>query len=153
MNTATVMWGVKNGDPDWMETILSTQPERFEEVKAMARRDGWGRFRVARINLDKPPDFAKTVGKPRGRTTLSGVERVLSGRAQVERPGDPIIPWVKKLARVLMEKMGRPPSETALADKHYEELVDEAREQAEIWKTEGRDDLVSRLSTLLKTDF
>lgn len=61
VNTTTVMWGVKKGDPDWMETILSTQPERFEEVKAMARRDGWGRFRVATINLTEPPDFAKTV--------------------------------------------------------------------------------------------
>jgi len=61
MDTTTVLWGVKEGDEDWRETVLCTQPERFEAVKAMATRDGWGRFRVATINLTKPPDFTKAV--------------------------------------------------------------------------------------------
>lgn len=56
-----VMWGVKTGDPDWMETVLCTQPERFEEVKATATKDGWGRFRIATIDMTGLPDFAGTV--------------------------------------------------------------------------------------------
>jgi hypothetical protein len=61
MGRQAVLWGVKDGDPDWMETVLCTQPERFNEVKKMARRDGWGRFRVAVIDLTKAPDFKKTI--------------------------------------------------------------------------------------------
>ncbi len=56
-----VLFGVKNGDEDWKETVLCTQPERFEVVKKLAAKDGWGRFRIATIDLSAPPDFAKTV--------------------------------------------------------------------------------------------
>lgn len=75
-NAATVLWGVKEGDEDWMETILSTQPERFEAVKAMAARDGWGRFRVATIDLTTTPDFTKAVkaSPKRRRSSLSGLD-------------------------------------------------------------------------------
>jgi len=58
---ATVLWGVKDGDEDWQETVLCTQPERFEEVKATAKRDGWGRFRTATVDLTTPPDFKGAV--------------------------------------------------------------------------------------------
>jgi len=64
MNT-TVLWGVRNGDEDWKETVLCTQPERFDEVKIMATRDGWGRFRVATIDLTVAPDFTKAVRRAR----------------------------------------------------------------------------------------
>jgi hypothetical protein len=56
-----VLFGVRDGDEDWRETVLCTQPSRFEEVKVQAARDGWGRFRVARIDLSAPPDFGGTV--------------------------------------------------------------------------------------------
>lgn len=56
-----VLFGVKVGDPDWKEAVLCTQPERFEAVKAIAKRDGWGRFRVATIDLSAPPDFSRSV--------------------------------------------------------------------------------------------
>jgi hypothetical protein len=58
---ATVLWGVKEGDEDWQETILCTQPDRIEAVKEIAKRDGWGRFRVAVVDLTTPPDFSKAV--------------------------------------------------------------------------------------------
>lgn len=42
-----ILWGVKNGDEDWQEVILSTKPETFEAVKKLAAADGFGRFRTA----------------------------------------------------------------------------------------------------------
>ena len=63
--SAKVLWGVKNGDEDWKETVLCTQPERFEEVKILAARDGWGRFRVSAVDLSTPPDFTKTLKRKR----------------------------------------------------------------------------------------
>jgi len=56
-----VLWGVLEGNEDWQEELLSTNPDRFEEIKAMAARDGFGRFRIARVDLNRPPDFAATV--------------------------------------------------------------------------------------------
>lgn len=61
MKNETVLWGVKNGDEDWQESILCTDPKRFAEVKTLAAKDGWGRFRTATIDLTTPPDFRKTV--------------------------------------------------------------------------------------------
>ncbi len=62
-NIETVMWGVKDGDEDWQEVILSTQPERFETVKVLAAKDGFGRFRIAVVDLSTPPNFAKTINR------------------------------------------------------------------------------------------
>ena len=56
-----VLYGVKAGDEDWQEQILSTAPENFKRIKELAAKDGFGRFRVARIDLTAPPDFGKTV--------------------------------------------------------------------------------------------
>lgn len=58
---ATVLWGVKTGDPDWMETVLCTIPEKFDLVKKLAAKDGWGRFRIATIDLTVVPDFTKAL--------------------------------------------------------------------------------------------
>lgn len=64
MQQETVLWGVRNGNEDWQEEILSTNPQRFEEIKKMAAKDGFGRFRTATVNLDTPPNFfAGTVGE------------------------------------------------------------------------------------------
>lgn len=56
-----VLFGVKVGDEAWKETVLCTQPARFAEVKKLAAKDGWGRFRIATIDLSVPPDFSKGV--------------------------------------------------------------------------------------------
>jgi len=58
-----VLFGVKNGNEDWQEELLSTNPMRFEEIKTLASNDGFGRFRVATIDLSKKPDFTKTLRK------------------------------------------------------------------------------------------
>jgi hypothetical protein len=41
------LWGVKEGNEDWQEELLSTNPEAFERVKLLAAKDGYGRFREA----------------------------------------------------------------------------------------------------------
>lgn len=58
-----VLFGVKNGNEDWQEEVLATNPEAFEAVKEIAARDGFGRFRVAVLDLRQPPDFAKCIRK------------------------------------------------------------------------------------------
>ena len=58
-----VLWGVRHGHPDWAEAILSRDPERFEEIQMLAALDGWGRFRIAKVDLTTPPDFAGTVNR------------------------------------------------------------------------------------------
>lgn len=58
-----VLWGRKATDPDWAETILSTNPNRFDEIKLLAARDGFTSFRV--VTLGGLPDFAKMVRKSR----------------------------------------------------------------------------------------
>lgn len=56
-----ILYGVKLDNEDWQEEVLCTQEERFEEVKILASKDGFNRFRVAKINLIEKPDFRKTV--------------------------------------------------------------------------------------------
>jgi len=59
--TETILWGVRVGAPDWDEEILTTKPEHIEPVKEWAARNGFDRFRVARIDLSVPPDFGKSM--------------------------------------------------------------------------------------------
>jgi hypothetical protein len=85
-----VLFGVRHGDEDWQEVVLSTQPERFEEVKAMAARDGWGRFRVATIDLTTSPDFRKTImgAAFRGQKDSNDVLRELEEVLKTGRTGE-----------------------------------------------------------------
>lgn len=61
MENETILYGVKVGDPDYAEVILSSVPANFERVKRWATRDGFDRFRIAEINLSEKPDFTKTI--------------------------------------------------------------------------------------------
>lgn len=63
MNNETLLYGRKIGDPEWMEVILCSQPERFDLVREMATKDGFSHFRESVIDLSTPPDFRKTVRK------------------------------------------------------------------------------------------
>ena len=56
-----ILYGVRSDNEDWQEEVLCTQEERFDEVKILASKDGFNRFRVAEINLIEKPDFRKTV--------------------------------------------------------------------------------------------
>lgn len=62
-NIETCLWGTRNGDEDWQEQLLSTNPDRFEEIKKLATKDGFGRFRVVQLDLRVKPDFRKTINR------------------------------------------------------------------------------------------
>lgn len=61
MNSETILYAVKQGEPDWCEQIITNRPEDFDRAKAWAHANGFDRFRVAEINLDLEPDFTKTL--------------------------------------------------------------------------------------------
>lgn len=86
------------------------------------------------------------------RCSLGQIENILAGRAQIQHKGDPIIPWVKRTARILMDRMGNEPGAEDRAERAYAALLEDAARQAEAWREEGRDDLIRRLSVLLKSE-
>lgn len=65
-NTGKILWGVKIGDPDWKEQIITENPYLIEKAKAWAEKNGFDRFRIAIINLSEKPDFVKTIRKKQG---------------------------------------------------------------------------------------
>ena len=74
-----VLWGVKTGDEDWQQQILLAGPQatpaNIEKVKVLAAKDGFGKFRVAKIDLSQPPDFSKVFKKEsKGSPVTAGVE-------------------------------------------------------------------------------
>ena len=86
--------------------------------------------------------------------TLSGIIQSLSGRAAIVRQGDPVIPWVSRVAQAVFERMKADVDGDEAwiqrADASYNAIVEEAEVTAERWRSEGREDLVRRLSLLLK---
>ena len=68
MDKETVLYGLPKGATERYEEILlltNATPEKIEQVKILAARDGFHSFRVAEIDLSTPPDFTKTIRKPR----------------------------------------------------------------------------------------
>ena len=55
-----LLYGRKIGSEEWQEQILCTQPARFSEVRVLAARDGFGHFREATFNGERP-DFQRAV--------------------------------------------------------------------------------------------
>lgn len=86
-----------------------------------------------------------------GRATLGKIQVILAGRAQIQKRGDPIVPWVKRTARILMDRMGSDPDAEKKAEEDYRRLLEDASTQAGVWRDEGRQDLVRRLSILVKS--
>ena len=63
-NTEIVLYGLpKNATERYEEVLLLTNatPEKIQRVKALAARDGFHSFRVAKIDLSIPPNFVKAV--------------------------------------------------------------------------------------------
>jgi hypothetical protein len=55
-----VLWGVKKGDADWKEQIITENEQQNENAKKWAIANGFDRFRIQMIDLSTPPDFKKT---------------------------------------------------------------------------------------------
>lgn len=58
-----VLYAVKDGDEDWQEQIITTYPDRFSDAREWAQANGFGRFRIAEIDLSQKPDFARCIRK------------------------------------------------------------------------------------------
>lgn len=56
-----ILWGVRKGNEEWEEEILSTNETVFERVKELATKDGFGRFRISNFNMADKPNFVGTV--------------------------------------------------------------------------------------------
>ena len=67
MQTIKLLYGHKVGQPDYTEQILCSQPERFDDVKILAARDGFTGFRVATHTDGEMPDFVGAIAMLRKR--------------------------------------------------------------------------------------
>lgn len=61
MEKQTILYGVKIGEPNYMEQIISIYPAEFTKAKKWATDNGFDRFRIAEIDLTTLPDFKKTL--------------------------------------------------------------------------------------------
>lgn len=59
----TILFGVKKGDQDWEEVVITTNPNKIEDAKKWAKENGFDRLRVSNIDMEKTPDFTKTFAK------------------------------------------------------------------------------------------
>lgn len=53
METITVLWAVKIGEPDWCEVIITNKAERIDKAKEWAANNGYNRFRLATMEVPK----------------------------------------------------------------------------------------------------
>lgn len=60
MQPETILYGVRIGDADWQEEILTTRADRIEQARAWGKANGFDRFRVFHWD-GSPPDFAATI--------------------------------------------------------------------------------------------
>ena len=63
----TLLYGTRKGQPDYMEEIISTNPDIFEAAKKWAQEQGFDRFRISKIDLTKKPDFTKALNLKKGK--------------------------------------------------------------------------------------
>ena len=67
--TETLLYAVKKGEPDYMEEILYACKgyTNLDELKTKgeywAKENGYDRVRISVVDLDTPPNFAKTINK------------------------------------------------------------------------------------------
>jgi len=59
-SSETILWGVKVGDPDWQEVLITNNPDKIDAARQWALSNGFDRLRVASIDMSSRPDFTKT---------------------------------------------------------------------------------------------
>ncbi len=65
--TETLLYGVKIGEPSYMEEILyqckgyTNKDELMKKGQEWAAANGYNRLRISVVDLSTPPDFTKTV--------------------------------------------------------------------------------------------
>ncbi len=58
-----ILYGIKRGNKDYEEEIITEYEERIEEAKKWALNNNYDRLRVAEVNLEEKPDFIKAINK------------------------------------------------------------------------------------------
>jgi len=58
-----ILYGIRIGEEDYQEEILTTNEEKIEDARKWAKANGFDRFRIAEIDLGKKPDFIGTINK------------------------------------------------------------------------------------------
>lgn len=60
LESMSVLWGRKLDAEEWQEELLCTQAARFDEVRVLAAKQGYGHFRVS-VDNGTAPDFSRTL--------------------------------------------------------------------------------------------
>jgi len=96
-----VLWGRKDGDRDWEETILvsSGTKEQIEKVKILAKKDGWTHFRETEENWEEP-DFKGTIKE---RKMGSRISRLLETKISESNESE-ILAWFDKAKKEIEDK-------------------------------------------------
>jgi hypothetical protein len=58
-----VLFAVKKGEPDYMETLITDKPDHIDRAKEWASKNGYDRFRISEIDLGTSPNFIQTIIK------------------------------------------------------------------------------------------
>jgi len=56
-----VLFACKVGESDWAEELITEDESQFEAAQKWATANGYDRFRIAKIQLNKPLDFLTTL--------------------------------------------------------------------------------------------
>lgn len=60
ISVETILFGVRIGEPDWKEVLITNNPDKIEDAKKWALANGFDRLRVSKIDIMEKPDFTKT---------------------------------------------------------------------------------------------
>lgn len=75
-----ILFGVRKGNEDWQEELITENEARIEDAKKWAAANGFDRFRIAVVDLSAPPDFAQAVTtRRRGRKNPEWAKKLGSG--------------------------------------------------------------------------
>lgn len=52
-----ILLAVKIDNEDWQEQLITEDEDRIDDAKKWAENNGFNRFRIAEIDLSRPPNF------------------------------------------------------------------------------------------------
>ncbi len=56
-----ILWGIRQGEPDWAVEVISEKESDFPAAAAWALANGFDRLIVREVDLSQAPDFGATV--------------------------------------------------------------------------------------------
>ena len=58
-----ILWAVRDGNEDWEEELITEVEDRIQAASKWAKANGFGRLRVATVDLSVAPDFRNVLSK------------------------------------------------------------------------------------------